>query len=447
MKIIIAGAGDVGSHLATLLASEQQDIVLIDQNREVLENVNASLDVQTIWGDSSSLSILKRAEVGRANLFLAVTTSEKDNLVSCILAKKLGASITVARVNNQEYLEAEQQEIFHNLGVDHLISPTVLAAEEISRLLEYQGVTDVFSFEEDKINLFGIFLDATSDLTGQTIYQVNQRFKDFNFKPIAILRGRNTVLPESHVVLSRNDHVYFLTDKDHRNELLEQLGILRSQIKKVMIIGGGTLGQTTARLLEQSYEVTIVEEDKNLCKKMVASLDDTLVVKGDPGDYELLKEEGLGKMDAFLALTPNSETNILTSLMASEHGVKKTVALVDNVHYIHISQHIGVDTLINKKLISANNIFRFVRKGKIEAIASLHGVEAEVIEFIIHKKNNQLTKKAIGQLKMPKGAIIGSVFRDEELIVPDLDFTFKQNDRVIVLSMPEAIHKVESLFK
>lgn len=447
MKIVIAGAGDVGVHLARLLASEQQDITLIDQNSEVLEHASSNLDVEIIRGDASSLSVLKTAGVQKAQLFLAVTTSEKDNLIACILAKELGVLKTVARVRNQEFLQDESRKLFSSLGVDHVISPIQLAAQEIVRLVEYQGVSDVFSFEDGKINLFGIFIGPDSELAGNLIGNLTEKYSELNFNPIAVLRGRQTLLPEDVLRIQRNDHIYFLCDDEHRQALLEALGVKRVEPNRIMILGGGDLGRTTAMLLEDAYHVTIVEKEKIRCKELVSHLENSLVVRGNPGDIELLLEENLEKMDVFIALTPNSETNILTSLLASNYKVSNTVALVDNTDYIHISQNIGVDTLINKKLIAANNIFRFVRKGQIEAITSLHGVDAEIIEFVVHTRNNRLTKKTIKELKMPKGAIIGSVIRNQECLIPGGQFTFQPGDKVIVLALAEAIHRVEAIFR
>ncbi|MDX1684545.1 MAG: Trk system potassium transporter TrkA [Saprospiraceae bacterium] len=447
MKIVIAGAGDVGVHLAKLLASEQQDITLIDQNSEVLEHASSNLDVQTIRGDASSISILKSAAIDKARLFLAVTTSEKDNLIACILAKELGAGKTVARVNNQEFLQEESINLFKTLGVDHVISPIQLAAKEIVRLVEYQGVSDVFLFEEGKINLFGIFVGPESKLAGKLIGKLTEKYSDLNFNPIAVLRGRNTMLPEDVGRIRRNDHIYFLCDDEHRQALLNSLGVKKLAPKRIMIIGGSDMGRTSAKLLEEDYHVTIVEEDKSVCRDLVSYLEHSLVIRGNPGDIELLLEENLEKMDVFIALTPNSETNILTSLLASNYKVNNTIALVDNTDYTYISQNIGVDTLINKKLIAANNIFRFVRKGQIEAITSLHGVDAEIIEFVVHSRKNRLTKKTIKELKLPKGAVIGSVIRNQETLIPDGQFKFLPGDKVIVLALAEAIHRVEAIFR
>ena len=447
MRIVIAGAGDVGVHLARLLVSENQDIVLIDRNAEVLEHVSNSMDIETIQGDASSLKILTKAQVGKARLFLAVTTSEKDNLIASILAKKLGAKKTVARVSNQEFLEKESQELFESQGVDHVISPTLLAANEIVSLVEYQGVTDLFYFEEGKFNLFGVLVTADSVICNLSFEQMSTKFCNMNFQPVAVLRGRQTLLPQPHVRIQSNDHIYFLSDEDHKEMLLKNLGIKKLLPKRIMILGGRTLGLTTAKMLEEEFHVTLIEESKDLCKKLVAELEDTLVVKGNPGDMELLIQENLEKMDVFIALTPNSETNILTSLMASNHGVNKTIALVDNTDYIHISQNIGVEALINKKLIAANNIFRFIRKGQIEAIASLHGVDAEVIEFVVHGRRNKLTRLPIEKLKMPKGAVVGGVIRNQQCIIPEPSFKFEPDDKVIVLALPEAIHRVEAIFR
>ena len=213
-----------------------------------------------------------------------------------------------------------------------------------------------------------------------------------------------------------------------------------------MIVGGTDLGLTTAKLLEKEYNVTLIEKKKETCKMLIEDLHNTLVVNADPNNVELLQEEGLARMDVFIALTPNSETNIITSLMADKNGVRKTIALVDNIDYTHISQNIGVDTIINKKLIAANNIFRYVRKGNIEAITSLHGVNAEVIEFSINK-SNRLTKFPLKSLHFPEKAVIGGVIRGEESIIPDGEFQLNIDDKVIVFALPEAISKVESLFR
>lgn len=445
MKIVIAGAGDIGFHLTELLAFENQDIVLIDTDQEVLDYAATHLDVMTLRGDSSSIDVLRQADVSRASLVLAVTTSEKNNLVTAILAKKMGARQAIARVNNQEYLEASQRAVFKELGVDSIISPIQLAADEIQRLVRECSFTDHFAFEEGRINLIGVTLDDYSPLVNKQLFDLGSVGTGINLRPIAILRGHRTIIPQGKTVLRRGDHVYFISKREDMDQLTNLIGKQNYKVRNVMILGGTDLGLATARRLEEEYSVTIIEKDKKCCKRLAEQLNNSLVINGDASNVNLLVEEGLDQMDAFIALSGNSETNIISSLTAKNHGVYKTIAQVENKEYIHISQNIGVDTLINKKLIAANNIFRFIRKGKVEAITSLHGVDAEIIEYIVHK-SNKLTKKPLKDLHFPDTAIIGSVIRGEEVLIPEGDFQMQLHDKVIIFALPEAIDKLEELF-
>ena len=438
----------MGFHLAELLSYENQDIVLIDTNQEVLDYAATHLDVLTLRGDSTSIDILEQAETDRAHLVLAVTTSEKTNLVTAILAKKMGAKQTIARVDNQEYLDPAQRETFRELGIDSLISPQELAAEEILRLVRQCSFTDIFDFEEGKLSVVGITIDDYSPLVNKKVRDINLNTspEDVHLQPIAIMRAHRTLIPEGDTILRRNDHIYFITKKEKIDRLSDSVGKKKVKVKNVMILGGAPLDVVTAKRLEQEYNVTLIEKEKDRCKELSEHLNNTLIINGDASKIDLLVEEGLDNMDAFIALTPNSETNIIASLTAKNHGVYKTIALVENKEYTQISQNIGVDTLINKKLIAANNIFRYVRKGRIEAITSLHGVEAEIIEFVVHK-NNRLTKKPLKSLYFPKTALVGGVIRGDDSHIPDGNFQLQVDDKVIVFAMPEAIGKVEKMFR
>ncbi len=446
MRIIIAGAGDVGFHLAQLLAFENQDIVLIDMDQQVLDYANTHLDVLALKGDATSIEVLQKARVEQANLVLAVTTSEKTNLVTAILAKKMGAKKVIARISNEEYMEEGNLATILSLGVDHLISPRILAAKEIKRLICQCSFTDVFEFEDGKLSLVGVTLDSTSGLVNQRLADISTFKSEVDLRPIAILRGHETIIPRGDTVLRSNDHIYFIT-QPHRSKQLEQIvGKKNVEIKRIMILGGDDLAITTAYLLQDSYKITIIEKSTLRCKELNEKLHKVLVVNGDYTNFDLLEEEGLSQMDAFIALTKNSETNIIACLTAKNHGVYKTIAQVENKEYVHISQNIGVDTLINKKLIAANNIFRFVRKGQVEAITSLQGVNAEIIEYAI-TKNNKLTRKPIKDLHFPKTALIGGVIRGDESMIPDGNFQLQIEDRVIIFALPEAISRLEELFR
>ena len=447
MKIVIAGAGDVGFHLAQLLSSEQQEIILIDLNEEVLEYAAQQLDVQIIIGNASAPSVIGEAVDGSASLFLAVTTHETTNLIACIQAKRLGARQTIARVQNVELLHEDQRAVFQDLGVDHLISPTELVAKEVVRLVKHCELTDYFEFEDGTISMNGFLIEDDSALIGQTIRDVTSYSDKKPIKPIAILRNNEeTIVPLPSTKMMRRDHLYYLSVPECKKEVLNLLGKDLVKIKNIMILGGSPLAERCAALLETRYHVSVVELNKERCKSLISSLNHSLVIQGNPCNLSLLKEEGLDRMDAVIALTENSETNIIACLTAAKAGVYKTIALVDNTDYTHISQKIGVDTLINTKLVAANNIFRFVRKGKVEAIASLHGVDAEVSEYVI-RKENQITKKPIKDLPLPNHSMIAAVIRQGESILPDQDFKLQVSDKAIIIAKDEAVSVIDRLFK
>ncbi len=445
MKIIIAGAGAVGFHLADLLAMENQNITVIDTDERAINKVNQHLDVATIIGDASLPTIMESAGVRSADLMIAVTTSEKANILISILAKKFGAKTTIARISNIELLEQPFAEQFRELGVDTLISPQQLAAQEISRLLSNASFTDLIDFENGSITISGIAVGEKSPFVGISVAELQNRYGEDKCKVIALLRSRKTVIPDKDLVFREDDHFYLSANR----ATLEKITALADQhgrkMRKLMIIGDTELALITCKLLEDTYDITAVMSDENKGKQFLAELNNTLVVIGDPGDIDELKEEGLNRMDALISLTSNSETNIVSSLMAKEEGVYKAIALVDNVDYTHISQNIGVDTIINKKLIAANTIFRFVRRGKIEAIASLHGVDAEVIEFEVPKKK-RLVAKTIGELHFPAGACVAGIVRNGEGYVPGPNNKFRPGDKAIILILPHAIGKVEKIF-
>lgn len=444
MKIIIAGAGDLGFHLAELLSYNNQDITLIDNNPDILEHAAQHLDVLTILGDASSISILKEAEVSKARLLLAVTANETTNLITAVLGRKMGAKNTLARVSNTEFVSEYSREIFSELGIENIFSPNLLAAKEIHRLVRRCSFTDLFEFESGKIILTGVTIGDDSPLAFHKLKELGGETYQ-NLRVIAVQRGSQTLIPHGDLLLRPNDHVYIVSLPGHVSRVEQVTGAKKRDIKKVMIIGGSILALETARLLEEDYHVTVVEQNKDRCKELAAELSNSLIIHGKPDNIDLLQQEGLSQMDAFIALTPNSETNIIASLTAKHNGVFKTIAQVENKEYIRISQDIGVDTLINKKLIAANNIFRYVRKGKVEAITAMHGVDAEVIEFVVTKEN-RLTKKALKNLHFPKTATVAAVVRGEQGIIPNGDFTFQLNDKAIVFALPDAIEKVEQLF-
>lgn len=445
MNIVIAGAGDMGYHLAEQLSFDNKDITLIDTDREVLDYVSSKLDVLTVQGDATSFEILKRANVNRASMLLAVTTSEKTNIVTAVLAKQLGAKRVMARVRNHSYMDSENLSYFQNLGIDNLISPTMLCSKHIFNMIENSSFTEVFDFEGGKLNIVGITLDQSNPLVNQRIMDTksNPIFEDIRI--IAILRDQKTIIPRGSTIIRNNDHVFFISNKKNTQTIMEVLGQEKHTIKNVMIIGGDDMALTTALKLEDHFRVTLINKDKERCKWLAENLKSSLVINGDYKNVELLIEEGLEQMDAFLALTESSETNIIASLTAKNHGVYKTIAHVDTREYIHISHSIGVDSLINKKLVAANEISRFLKKGTVEAVSGIYGVDAEFIQYSVCK-NNRLIKKSLRELHFPDSAIVAGVIRGEKVFIPDGDFQLDLNDKAIVLALPEAKTALEKLF-
>ncbi len=446
MRIIIVGAGDVGFHLAKLLAYEEQDIALIDLSQERLRYASNHLDVATIKGSATSYSVLREAKIDKADLMIAVTDAEETNIAAAIIGKNLGTKKTVARISNPEFLLKRDALNLQDLGIDEIISPETLAAKEIKRLLSQSTVTDSFEFEEGKLTLVGIAVDEESELKDKFLTDIAYLNPDHSFTTVAILRDNETIIPYGSNRFKVNDHAYFIAQPDGVERVLKLSKKPSFPIKNVMILGGSRVGIHTARRLSKDYNIKLIEKNKEKCFELADNLPDTLIINGDGRDVDLLQEEGIKDMDAYIAVTGNSETNMITSLVAKNSGVRKTIVLVENIDYIHLSQNIGVDTLINKKLIAANFIFRYIREGEVLHITSLHGVDAEILEFEV-KPDSKITREELRNLRFPETAIIGGVIRNGAGYVARGNFRFEPKDRIVVLSKPECIHTVEGFFK
>ncbi len=445
MRIIITGAGDVGYHLAKMLSSELQDIYLIDQDEARLSYVQSHIDIYPIKGDATSLEVLQEAKVSSCDLLIAVTSSEKTNLLVSIIAKKYGAKQTIARISNMENLDPDIQSMYKDLGVNTLISPVQLAADEIVRLISKSAFTDSFGFEDDSLSVFGLPIGDKSPLRDKTVEESAYLNPNLSFKPIAIHRLEDTIMVDRDTKVLENDIMYFMSAPEAIDDLTALCDQSCVEIRNVMIMGGSRIGVRTAMLLEDTYKVILLEADRDKCEKITEVLKNTLVLNIDGSNVEAIREEGLSEMDAFIAATGDSERNIISCLVAKNNGVTKTIARVENLDYIHLSQNIGIDTLINKKIIAAGNIFKYVRKGDVDAIVSLHGVDAEIIEFNV-KAKSKVTRKKIKNLKFPDNARIAGVIRDGKGFIPFGDFQIEPNDKAIVFSLTDSIHKIERFF-
>ena len=446
MKIIVAGAGEVGYHLAKQLSNENHDITVIDLDSSSLERVDSVMDVLTVTGSSTSLRILKKANCEKTDLLVAVTSSESVNVNTAILAKKLGAKKTVARVENAEFASVDNLSLFNSMGIDHLIYPEELAAQELVKLIQRAAATDIIEFEEGKLSLIGLKLEANLPVIRKTIQEIAHSVDQVKFRVVAIHRGIRTIVPKGSDILLPNDQIFVITTHEGIEEIIKLVGKDQSKLNNIMFLGGGKIGRIAAKMLENSINLKMIESDKDKTIELADFLKKTLVIQGDGRDIDLLAQEGIIDMNGFVAVTNDAETNIITCLMAKHLGVTKTIALVDNVDYIPLTQTIGLDSLINKKLIAANNILKFIRKANIISIATLQGIEAEVMEYIAQPKS-PVTKKLVKDLKFPQNAIIGGYIRNGEAFITVGNSQIEANDKVVVFSLPGTVHNVEKFFQ
>ncbi|MDV7140673.1 Trk system potassium transporter TrkA [Maribacter sp. TH_r10] len=448
MKIIIAGAGEVGFHLAKLLSYESQNITLIDTEKESLMYADNHLDIKVLRGDATSISLLQEAEVHQSELVIGVTSSETTNITFCMLAKQLGCKRTIARISNTEFIHNKDLIRFTELGIDELISPEQLAASEIQLLLNKSAFNDTYEFEGGELIMIGVSLQKKAPFVGKMVKEAAQIFPELHFMPIALQRlgTQFTVIPRGDTVFKEGDQVYFITTPEGVDELYKLTNKKKEEIRNVMILGGSKVGFKTARdLCAKKFNVKVIEKNKEKAFDLADDLPNALVINGDGRNVELLEEESLDSMDAFVAVTGNSETNIMSCLVAKSKNIKKTIALVENMDYFQLSHSIGIDTLINKKLLAANHIFRHIRKGEVVELMRLNNINSEILEFEV-KPSSRVAGKVIREIDFPREATIGGIVRNGKGIIALGGFKIMAGDRVVVCSLPEAIPKIERLF-
>ena len=445
MDIVIAGDGEVGLHLAEALVRDKHNITIVDPHEELLKLVESHSDLMTITGDSTSTSVLRRANVSRADLVIAVLHDEHINLLTGIIAKKLGAKKVIARVNTMENLSSEVWRMYQDLGIDGLLSPEDIAAQEIISLLKQNASLETYDFSGGKLQLFMVKLESEAEIIGKSVAEVIEQYQHIDFRIAAIHRRQNTFIPQDDTVFQLADMVYVVTKPHALKDILRLSGKRQINIHNVMIVGGGRVGRITAKRLENELNIKILEKSKERCVELTNNLSNALVVNADARNLDILEEEGISEMDAFIAVTDNTETNILTCLQAKTFGVKKTIALVENIDYIDISQNIGIDSIINKKLIAASYMVRYTLGAKVSSMKCLSGIDADIVEFEV-RKGSAVTRKMIGKLPMPSDAIICGIVRDGESYIATDEFEIQTDDRVVVLALPDAIPAVERLF-
>ena len=444
MKIVIAGAGEMGSHLARMLSGNGHDITVIDGDQKLLSEVSSLADVITVEGDSTIFAVLRKASVRKCDLFIAVNHEENDNVVAAMLAKKLGAKKSIARIDNNEYLEPNNKEMFIDMGIDYLFYPEKVAAREVINLLGHTSTTEYVDFSSGKLSLVVFRLEPASPLVGQVL----TGFADetpLSYRTVAITRGGQTIIPREGEQFMEGDMVYVIARQDAVREVMEFSGQSNIEIKNMMILGGSRIGIRIATELQDEVNIKLVDYNADKAYRLAEMLDKTLIINEDGRNTDAMMEEGLANMDAFVAVTGRSETNILAAMLAKRMGVKKVIAEVENMNYINLAESIGIDTIINKKLVTASNIFRFTMSTDVQAIKCLTGSDAEVLEFIV-KPNSPATKSRIKDLGLPEDTIIGGIVRGDKVFIAVDNMEINPYDRVVVFAMPGAVGKVGYYF-
>ena len=435
----------MGSHLARMLSGSGHDITVIDSDEKALDDVRNLADLMTVPGDTTAFAVLRRAGVRRCDLYIAVNPDENVNILSAAMAKQLGAKKSIARIDNNEYLEPNNKEVFIDMGIDYLFYPEKIAASEVINLLGHTSTTDYVDFSNGLLSLVVFRLEATSPLLGKTLAELDQEGSMSEFRVVAITRGGLTIIPGGLDEFFEGDTVYVIARKEVAKSVTELSGHRNVEVNNVMILGGSRIGVRIAYELQNEMNIKLVDYNGERAYRLAEELDKVLIIHEDGRNLDAMLEEGLSSMDAFVAVTGRSETNILAAMQAKRMGVKKVIAEVENLNYVNLAESVGIDTIINKKRVTASNIFRFTMSTDVQAVRCLSGCEAEVMEFIV-KPNSPATKALVRDLHLPGDVIIGGVVRGDKVFIATGDTEIRSYDRVVVFAMPDSIAKVGDFF-
>jgi trk system potassium uptake protein TrkA len=452
MNILILGAGQVGSSVAENLASESNDITLIDSNAVLLNDLNERLDIQTVVGHASHPDTLIKAGISDADMLVAVTNSDETNIVACQIAHSLFHTPTkIARVRSQEYLKYKELFNENHLPIDVLISPEQLVSEHIQRLIEYPGALQVLDFAGGRARLVGVKAYYGGPLVGHEIADLRKHMPGIDARVAAIFRRGKGIVPDGHQVIEADDEVFFIAAQKDIRAVMSELRKLDKPIKCIMLAGGGNIGKRLAQSLENKYSVKILEHNTERAKELSRDLSKTIVLYGDTADEDLLLEENVDQMDVFCALTNDDEANILSSMLVKRLGARKVMSLINRHAYVDLMESEGtIDVAISPQQITISGLLAHVRRGDVVAVHSLRRGAAEAIEAIAHgdSENSKVVGKTVEQIKLPKGTTIGAIIRGEEVIMAHHDIKIENEDHVILFLLDKSkFNAVEKLFQ
>jgi trk system potassium uptake protein len=420
MKIVIAGAGEAK-----------------------LKQLKMTLNIKTVAGQAISIASLKESGVENADLFVAVTPSETENITACVLASKLGAKKTLSRIDNSEYLLPENKEFFQQLGISSMVYPEHLAGSEIINALKATWQREYMAFENGTMLLVGIKVRSNAEIVNKQFS--SGYFDHTHYRIVAIKRPDQTIIPKGSDRILPNDLVYFITAPEDLDFVRQQAGKEEYEVQNIMIMGGSRIAECTAAQLPDHMRVKLIEIDKDKCHLLGEKLNNILVINGDGRDVELLKEEDIEEMDAFVALTDNSETNILACSVAKRFGIKKTIAEIENIEYIPMSESLDIGAILNKKLLTASHLYQLTLNANISNVKCLTNVEAVVMEFVV-KEGSRVTQDSVRDLQLPNNVNIGGLIRNGKGITVNGNTVIQPNDHVIVFCMSDSVQKLDAFF-
>lgn len=448
MKIIIIGAGEIGYDLASVLSKEKHDVVVLDRDKEALDRVTENLDVLCFEGNATSAKDLAEAGVKTADILIAVTSIDEVNMIASMMSKRLGADMVIARVRSDELSRPNAPLKSIDLGIDVLIHPEQSAAQEIVGLIKRASASDLVTLADGKMQMIGLRIGKQSPLVGQTLMKYAEQYPEVKFRVVAIARGGMTIIPSGSVRIQDMDQIFILAKTEDIPRVVKTTGRPDVEIDHVMIAGGTPIGAMIARMLcneNKKWDIKLIEPDYDTAVELAQELKHVLVLNGNPTDPDLLASEGITDTDAFISVTDDEESNIISCLMAKHLNVKKTVALVSKSDYIPLSHTIGLDAAINKKSAASNEIHRHVRRGKVISVTALQGIKAEVIELQADS-GSKVVRKPIHRISFPDGCVIGGILRNGHTEIATGQSQINPSDRVIVFCLPEAVQKITSLF-
>jgi len=444
MRVLIAGAGEVGTHLAKLLSRENMDISLMDENKERLGDLEADYDMITRVGNPTSIHDLKDLGVKGADLFISVTPSETENMTACLIAKQLGAKKTLARIDNYEYLLPENRAFFESMGLHHLIYPEVLASNEIQESLKNPWMRYHMTLCNGALELCVVKVREGAEILGKSFD--SGFFNHGKYRVVALKRGNETIIPRGSDMVMAGDMVFAILIKDDIEFFREQTGKIKREIKNVIFYGGTRIAQKAAQSLPDDLNIKILEADRERCEYLSQKVNNVLIINTDGSNMENLKEEGIEDADAFIAVTESSEANIFACLAAKRFGVHKTIADVENLDYIPMAEGLDVGTVLNKKTITASYIYQMLLNATVLNVHNLASVDAEIVEFMA-TEDSRATNDKVRSINLPEGATIGAIVRAGEGILVNGETKILPNDQVVVLSKNDVIRQLEKYFK